>query len=177
MQSLIKSQIITLRDWSDIATALIRQFIHTKLEEEGHDPDELHRLTEQWTIDSSLPWVWQMLDDEFSRQMKWSANADIALDGLAAFLGEMYVNDFGPQSNSSNESTFIEELIYELDPITIAVGEFVHSIVSPNPWWVWSVHMRGDVVLIESGEDYRIKLFHDVFEKDPYTWSLPTTID
>lgn len=175
MQQPAKSQIITLRDWADVATALIRRFMQLRLEDATDDPATIQALIDQWTIEDSVRWVGTLLDDEFNNQMRWSASSDLAFTGLLLEMKTKYAQYLPDvldeeRSNKRQRREFLEDLICELDPITIVVGEFVASVVSPNPWWVWSLHLRGDVVLVESDEDYRIKIFNEKVETGE--WSV-----
>lgn len=160
-----KSQIITLSGWADIATALIHSFLYTQLEEYSPDPEVVEKLSLKWTIKDSTHWVGVMLDDEFNRQMAWADGTDVAFDSIMLQMSEKYGSAL-PQilhldkPNKTQRTLFLEDLIVTLDPVTVVIGEFVSDLVKQNPWWVWSIHGRGDVVLLESDEDFRIKMFN-----------------
>lgn len=133
MQQPAKSQIITLRDWADVATALIRRFMQLRLEDATDDPATIQALIDQWTIEDSVRWVGTLLDDEFNNQMRWSASSDLAFTGLLLEMKTKYAQYLPDvldeeRSNKRQRREFLEDLICELDPITIVVG-------SSSPRW------------------------------------------
>lgn len=165
MQHSGKSQLITISDWADAATALLRHFLHTQLEVTVADAVTRAELVQQWTLTDSVTWVTALVDDEFNTQMKWARSTDDAFARLAVMIGKRFGEHFPNVDWTDGDSEAMarirDELTYEMDPITILVAEFVNGLVGPNPWWVWSLEFRHDLLLIESDEDYRIKLFNE----------------
>lgn len=138
-------------------------------------PEVVEKLSLKWTIKDSTHWVGVMLDDEFNRQMAWADGTDVAFDSIMLQMSEKYGSAL-PQilhldkPNKTQRTLFLEDLIVTLDPVTVVIGEFVSDLVKQNPWWVWSIHGRGDVVLLESDEDFRIKMFNQKIETGE--WSI-----
>lgn len=171
MQHHPKSHIITLSDWADATTALVRRFIYVTLEPYVTDPDTLQELANQWTMKHSVKWVQAFLDDEFNRQMKWSKGTTGADALILPYLTQIFRPHMGDKVDERKpQKQLLNDIIEMTDPVVIVIGEFVIEMVSSNPWWVWSIRFNYDVALIESDEDYRVKVFHEKI--DSGDWSL-----
>jgi hypothetical protein len=166
-----KSHILNMSDWADAVTALVRHFAYVTLEPYVTDSQTLHDLTTQWTMKHSIQWTQAQLDDEFNRQLMWARSTNASDAVILEYLTALFKDHMGDViSDAAHQETLLHDVIELTDPVVVLISEVVSDLVSPNPWWVWSMRYRYDIVLIESDEDYRVKIFNDKIESGE--WSL-----
>ena len=164
MYPTVKSQIINLEDWVEVASALMREHLYVEL------PDfPTEKVDDAWNYRVAQRWVGLYLNDEFNARMKWSKVSsdaeDYAIDQL--LLG---LTDGEENVNLRKMKRWLHDNLYEaLDPVVILITEAVHEIVAPNPWWVWLPHINRGIAVMESVEDYRIRVFHEKLDAGEWT--------
>jgi hypothetical protein len=106
------------------------------------------------------------IDDEFSAMMKWSkrsTNADTYLVKELERSIELLTNEKFDDRNEINSEVL--DLIYqEVDVVNCLLIQKCNEVISPNPWFVWTIKTNNDVVLLESDYDYRIKIVEDLYK-------------
>lgn len=165
MQHPGKSHLITISDWADAVTALMRRYLYLQLNATALDDSTSSDLAQLWTMDDSVRWVSDYIDDAFNCQMEWARDSDASFGNVMRTVAEKFGKYF-PDVNWSEDDdkqyiAIRDDFICQLDPVVIMIDEFVTERVQPNPWYVWHLHFRYDLLLVEPDEDYRIKIFND----------------
>ena len=171
-----RSRIIDIYQWSSLLFHIVDLFI-----------DEHFGLSEQerrqhWNEKKSSNHTFFMLDDSFSRALKWRESEcrhdDLVKGVLRDIIYSTYVkraskdDDILDISEIKVPKDALDDLFVVIDPIQILIDELVSDVVGDNPWWIWEIeYVPKGSVLIRSSGDFRIKTFNDKVASGE--WTLP----
>lgn len=164
-----RSKIIDIYHWNDLLFHIVDMFISERFE---LTKDERSLC---WNEKKASNHVFFMLDDSFSRALKWRQKEkqhDVLIERV---LREVIYTNYLKNATKDGETLNIDEVIVPtnalddiyiaVDPIQILIDELVSETVSDNPWWVWEIeYVPKGSVLIRSIDDYRIKTFNEKVE-------------
>lgn len=162
---MFKDQIIDLRDPIDRMYAAcyvpVRNFI------QRHCPDaSVTAIDNHFLISHARRFCLCVIQDELDSTAKWKKE-DEKTDLLAEHIYTLYIGILQAELNISVDSIreavirrSADELLQIIDPIVTDIIEIVSEITHNDEWWIWTLRVGNDYVVLQSEEDWRVRIFN-----------------
>lgn len=147
MQEMLRSTIHDLSQCADMTKSIVDCFVLKELGIGELDEDF-------WSYDIAVEWVRLKLDDVINCRLKWAQSTNQS-DALLERTILRFLRD------EDDNGELLDRFYESLDLSELYINNLVQDTIGENEWRIWYLTYRNDWVVMEYGEDYRIKVFNE----------------